>query len=170
MTLKKLLLLCLTIILLMTMTACSQSDPVLDRARAAWDVCMGSKTPDSTTAISHIRFTSLSELGKALGIDTARTSFASSGLFAQSGHLFGIMHENKPRYVVATDDDGKVTWVFNIQTWKTIKGSDRVSSLEFSMLATAVANGVKAVYPQNSSVPDNVWHRLTPEQISKLAE
>lgn len=175
MNLKRFLVLLLTAMLLFTMGACSKSgsgksDPVMDKARSAWRAAMGSTQPNTTTAMSHIRFTSVFELGRALGIDTARTSFASSGLFASSGHLFGIMHDNKPRYVIAMDDEGDITWIFNVQAWRTIKGSDRLSSLEFTIMATSVCNGVKAVYPQSTSAGDNVWRRLTQEQIDKLVQ
>lgn len=161
----------LTVVLLMGLTACSaKPDAAMELARSAWSQTMGGVVPDSTTAVSHIRFTSVYELADALGIDTARSSFASSGLFAGSGHLFGIVHSGKPRYIVAMDDEGAITWIFKIQSWKTIRGSARVSSLEFTMLATAVSNGIKAVYPQTASVQDNVWRRLTDEQIGKLVE
>lgn len=170
MKMKRFLLVLLMAMLLLTTTACSNSNAVMGKAKSAWSAAMGSAKPNDTTEMSHIRFTSTNELGRALGIDTSRTSFNSSGLFAKSGHLFGIMHNGKPRYIVAMDDGGSITWLFNIQSWYTERGSDRLSSLEFTIMATAVSNGVKAAYTRSASAGDNEWHRLTSDQVSKLAK
>lgn len=170
---KRILTLLLVGILLLTLTGCGAltgKDIVAERAQLAWAKTMGSKAPDSTTEISHIEFTSRRALADALGIDVTSCNFLNSGLFAESGHLFGIVNAGKLRYVVAMDLDGEITWIFDVQAWKTRTGYARVSGLEFSLLATSVANGVKAVYPTAKSVGKDTWHRLTDEQIEGLVK
>lgn len=168
---KKMWIILLIGIMLFALCACSKSDDTLiSNAKIAWQNAMGNMKSNSTTAVSHIKYTSFNKLADSLGINPSQCNFASCGLFESSGHLWGIMHDGKPRYIVAMDDNGQITWIFNIQSWKTQKGYSRVSALEFSMLATAVGNGVKAVYPQQATATENVWHRLTDEQLSKLFE
>lgn len=170
---KRILAWVLVSLLLLTLMGCeavSGKDTVAERARLAWSKTMGSKAPDSTTEISHIEFTSRRALADALGIDVTNCNFLTSGLFAESGHLFGIVNAGKLRYVVAMDLDGEITWIFDVQAWKTRTGHARVSGLEFSMLATAVSNGVKTVYPAARSVEKDTWHRLTDEQIEELVK
>ncbi|MCR4885987.1 MAG: hypothetical protein K5919_03635 [Clostridiales bacterium] len=150
-------------------------DEIVEKAKAAWTAAT-SKSLSDNYSISHIHFTSRAALRSACGIKPSGSNFTSCGFFSKDGgDLFGFHIGTQTYYVVAMDNDGKVTWCFDVRNWNTKTGrhglgTGMLALYELNSLQIAVTKATQGNYPAEKTADDNEWHKLTVEQITQICE